>query len=123
MPVLPVRPPGSVPEQEFLQMCIRCGECYQACPSDVLQPLGFQQDWKGSGRRRLSLIGRAARRVATPAVKSARPGNPGAAAGGGKRRPVWDWRSSTEQTCLPFAEREACQLCVDECVSAGYRRD
>jgi ferredoxin len=23
-------------------------------------------------------------------------------------------------TCLPFAGREACQLCVDECVAAGY---
>jgi NAD-dependent dihydropyrimidine dehydrogenase PreA subunit len=25
-----------------------------------------------------------------------------------------------ETTCLPYAGREACQLCVDECVSAGY---
>ena len=25
-----------------------------------------------------------------------------------------------KQTCLPFAGREACQLCVDECVAAGY---
>jgi ferredoxin len=25
-----------------------------------------------------------------------------------------------EKTCLPFANREACQLCVDECASAGY---
>jgi NAD-dependent dihydropyrimidine dehydrogenase PreA subunit len=25
-----------------------------------------------------------------------------------------------EQTCLPFAGREACQLCVDECIAAGY---
>jgi NAD-dependent dihydropyrimidine dehydrogenase PreA subunit len=24
------------------------------------------------------------------------------------------------QTCLPFAQREACQLCVDECAAAGY---
>jgi NAD-dependent dihydropyrimidine dehydrogenase PreA subunit len=26
-----------------------------------------------------------------------------------------------EQTCLPFANREACQLCVDECNAAGYK--
>ena len=25
-----------------------------------------------------------------------------------------------ESTCLPFAGREACQLCVDECDAAGY---
>ncbi len=43
----PVRPPGSVPEREFLQMCIRCGECFKACPNDVLQALGFQQGLEG----------------------------------------------------------------------------
>ena len=25
-----------------------------------------------------------------------------------------------QKTCLPFAGREACQLCVDECAAAGY---
>jgi NAD-dependent dihydropyrimidine dehydrogenase PreA subunit len=25
-----------------------------------------------------------------------------------------------QETCLPYAGREACQLCVDECVAAGY---
>ena len=25
-----------------------------------------------------------------------------------------------EHTCLPYAQREACQLCVDECRAAGY---
>jgi len=25
-----------------------------------------------------------------------------------------------EKTCLPYADKEACQLCVDECVAAGY---
>ena len=42
----PVRPPGSLPEEEFLQACIRCGECFQACPNDVLQPTGFEQGWE-----------------------------------------------------------------------------
>ena len=43
----PVRPPGSVPEKEFLQMCIRCGECFKACPNNVLQSEGFQQGVDG----------------------------------------------------------------------------
>ncbi len=43
----PVRPPGSVPEQEFLQMCIRCGECFKACPNNVLQAESFQQGLEG----------------------------------------------------------------------------
>ena len=28
-------------------MCIRCGECFKACPNNVLQPLGFQQGLEG----------------------------------------------------------------------------
>ena len=31
-----VRPPGSVPESEFLQLCIRCGECAAVCPVQLL---------------------------------------------------------------------------------------
>lgn len=40
-----IRPPGSVAETNFLNQCIRCGECMQACPTNMLQPawteLGF----------------------------------------------------------------------------------
>jgi MauM/NapG family ferredoxin protein len=31
-----VRPPGSLPEAEFLVRCLRCGECLKACPSNAL---------------------------------------------------------------------------------------
>lgn len=34
-----VRPPGSLPELEFLARCIRCGECMKACPTNTLQPV------------------------------------------------------------------------------------
>ncbi|HEY3374813.1 MAG TPA: 4Fe-4S binding protein [Candidatus Aquicultor sp.] len=33
-----VRPPGVRAEDEFLNKCVRCGECLKACPTNVLQP-------------------------------------------------------------------------------------
>ncbi len=116
----PIRPPGSVAEEEFLQKCIRCAECFKVCPSDVLQPLGFLQgleglwtphvvaDWAGCASscnncgqvcptgaiRALSLEEKKSTRIGLAIVDS--------------------------NSCLPLAGREACQLCVDECNAAGY---
>ena len=33
-----VRPPGALPEEEFLTTCIRCGECMKSCLTNTLQP-------------------------------------------------------------------------------------
>ncbi len=37
-----IRPPGALPEWDFLALCVRCGECLAACPTGVLQPVWFQ---------------------------------------------------------------------------------
>lgn len=119
-PTLPVRPPGSVPEQDFLQMCIRCGECFKACPNNVLQSQGFDQGLEG---------------LWTPIVNADWAGCEsscnacGQVCPTGAIRPLpLEEKKTTrmglaivnETTCLPFADREACQLCVDECNAAGY---
>jgi MauM/NapG family ferredoxin protein len=118
--ILPLRPPGSVPEREFLQMCIRCGECFKACPYNVLQPLGFEQGLEG---------------LWTPAVVADHAGCAPSCNACGQVCPTGAIRALpleekkvarmglaivNKDTCLPFAGREACQLCVDECASAGY---
>jgi ferredoxin len=33
-----VRPPCSLPEDDFLSRCIRCGECMKVCPTNAVQP-------------------------------------------------------------------------------------
>lgn len=116
----PVRPPGSVPEQEFLQLCIRCGECFKACPNSVLQSMGFEQGLEG---------------LWTPQVKADWAGCESSCnacgqvcpTGAIRKLPLEEKRVARtglavvdEVACLPFAEREACQLCVDECSAAGY---
>ena len=41
-----VRPPGAR-ENDFLERCIRCGECAKACPSSGLQPSLYQSGLEG----------------------------------------------------------------------------
>ena len=36
-----IRPPGSVPERAFLERCIKCDQCINICPTNVLQPAGL----------------------------------------------------------------------------------
>jgi len=117
---IPVRPPGSVPERQFLQLCVGCGECFQACPNDVLQPLWLEHgleamwtphlaaDWSGcepscNNCGQVCPTG-AIRAVSLDEKRAARMG-----------LAVID-----HQSCLPYAGREECQLCVDECTAAGY---
>jgi len=33
-----IRPPGALPEPDFLAKCVKCGECLKACPTNGLQP-------------------------------------------------------------------------------------
>ena len=33
-----IRPPGSLPEKEFLELCQRCGLCMKVCPTNVINP-------------------------------------------------------------------------------------
>jgi len=116
----PVRPPGSVPEREFLQLCIRCGECFRVCPNDAIQPLGFQQGLEG---------------LWTPHVAADWSGCEPSCANCGQVCPTGAIRALTleekrhahiglalvnKETCLPYAGLGDCQLCRDECETAGY---
>lgn len=38
-----IRPPGSVAEPEFLERCIKCDQCINVCPTNVLQPSTLEQ--------------------------------------------------------------------------------
>jgi polyferredoxin len=42
-----IRPPGSMPEDEFLRRCIKCDQCIRVCPTNVLQPSMFEAGLEG----------------------------------------------------------------------------
>jgi ferredoxin len=116
----PVRPPGSLPEYDFLARCVRCGECVKACSSGVLQPASFE----------LGLVG-----LWTPRAACDRAGchqdcnNCGQVCPTGAIRalPLDDRRAARmglalvdRSTCLPHAGAGECRLCFDQCAAAGY---
>lgn len=40
LPPMPLRPPGSLPEAQFRDTCVRCGACREACEPGILLELG-----------------------------------------------------------------------------------
>jgi ferredoxin len=42
-----IRPPGALPEVDFLSRCIKCGQCMRVCPTNVIHPAGWQAGIEG----------------------------------------------------------------------------
>jgi polyferredoxin len=42
-----IRPPGSLPEDNFLERCIRCGQCMRVCPNNALHPTLLESGFEG----------------------------------------------------------------------------
>jgi polyferredoxin len=42
-----VRPPGALAEAEFVDRCIKCGQCMRICPTNVIQPAGWEFGLEG----------------------------------------------------------------------------
>lgn len=42
-----IRPPGALPEKDFLRRCVRCGECMKVCLTNGLQPSLFEAGLEG----------------------------------------------------------------------------
>ena len=118
----PLRPPGSVPEPQFLDLCIRCGECFKVCPGPVLHPAGLDFGLEALWTP-----------VATPehagchqdcnfCTQVCPTGAIQPLDLPIKRETHMGLAVVNTQTCLPFSEtdREDCNLCFVECEQAGY---
>ena len=115
-----LRPPGSVEEERFLQLCVRCGECFRVCPGSVLQPAGLEDGLEALWTP-----------VAVPShagchqdcnfctqvcpTRAIRP-----LAIEQKRRTKMGLAVIDRSICLPHAGEEDCRVCFEECRAAGY---
>lgn len=50
-----LRPPGALPESDFLATCIRCGECMKSCLTNTLQPSLWESGLAGLWTPKLDL--------------------------------------------------------------------
>ena len=48
-----IRPPGALPEKDFLKKCVRCGECMKVCLTNTLQPSFWESGLEGLWSPRL----------------------------------------------------------------------
>ncbi|MBN2133675.1 MAG: 4Fe-4S dicluster domain-containing protein [Sedimentisphaerales bacterium] len=115
-----LRPPGSVAESEFLDRCIRCGECFKVCPGPVLSPAGLEFGLEA---------------LWTPVVVPSHAGchqdcnfctqvcptqaiRPLSLSE--KRKTSIGLAVINPKTCLSRSGQHDCQLCFNECKAAGY---
>lgn len=118
----PLRPPGSVPEQAFLDLCIRCGECFKVCPGPVLHPAGLEYGleslWTPVARPEHA----GCHQECNFCTQVCPTGAIQPLSLPVKRETHIGLAKVNTQTCLPFrAEgREECDLCFIECEQAGY---
>jgi len=115
-----LRPPGSVSEPAFLDLCVRCGECFKVCPGPVLHPAGIESGWEA---------------LWTPVVVPSHAGCHQDCNFCSQVCPTHAIRPLTlqekrktcigsavinKETCLSHIGEQDCQLCFDECAAAGY---
>jgi ferredoxin-type protein NapF len=110
-----IRPPGALPEPEFLQRCARCGECLRACPTNTLQPDWYRAGLEGLWAPRMNLRHAACDQgcnvcgLVCP-TESIRPLSPMERRHARVGVAVLRW-----DRCLPWALDQRCLVCEEQC--------
>ena len=110
-----LRPPGVRSEDEFLEKCVRCGECMKVCLRSALYPAFLQAGVEGIYTPLLiprlgyceyncTLCGQVCPTGAIPELPPER-----------KRREVIGRAVIDRDCCIPFAKRTDCIVCEEHC--------
>ncbi len=111
-----IRPPGALAEEDFLDRCVRCGECMKVCIGNGLHASGFEAGLEGL------LTPRLIARIGYCEYNCTLCGQ--VCPTGAIRRLDRTSRSSTtvigladfdRNRCLPYAERTPCIVCEEHC--------
>ncbi len=110
-----VRPPGTLPETDFLARCVRCGECMVACPTNTLQPIWLQGGFPGLFSP--ALVPR--RGFCNPECRMCGAVCPtGALRELSKRERIWAKAGTaviSRRKCLAWEHQKSCMVCDEVC--------
>jgi NAD-dependent dihydropyrimidine dehydrogenase PreA subunit len=115
-----IRPPGSVAEEQFLDLCVQCGQCIQVCPGPVLHPAGLDAGLEALWTPIVIPTHAACHPDCNFCTQVCPTGAIQPLSFEEKRRFVMGVAKIDASICLPHCGREDCQLCFDECTAAGY---
>ncbi len=121
-----IRPPGALPEEEFLKRCIKCGQCIRICPTNVIQPggidTGLESLWTPVLNNRVGTSGCQLNCVACGQVcptAAIRPITLDEKLGRGKfadSGPVRLGSAFVDRSrCLPWSAGKPCIVCEENC--------
>ena len=113
-----IRPPGSLEEKDFLERCVKCGECMRVCITNGLQPTlleaGLEGIWTpmlvsriGYCEYRCTLCGQV---CPTGAIKRLNVEE--------KLKVKIGLAMIDKGRCLPYAQSQACIVCEEVCPTA-----
>jgi ferredoxin len=121
-----IRPPGTLAEEDFLQRCIKCGQCMRVCPTNVIQPAtmeaGLEGLWTPLLNFRVGTSGCQLNCIACGNIcptSAIRPLSLDEKLGRGKfteRGPIRLGTAFVDQgRCLPWAMDKPCIVCQENC--------
>ncbi len=110
-----IRPPGALPEDEFIQRCIRCGNCMKVCPTNVLQPSSTEggisgiwtprlDPWRGYCEYTCTLCGQVCPTDALGELTVEE-----------KKKEIIGTAKIFEDLCIPYVKGENCIVCEEHC--------
>ncbi|MDD5772268.1 MAG: 4Fe-4S binding protein [bacterium] len=110
-----IRPPGALPEAEFLKHCTRCGECMRVCLGNALHPAlteaGLEGLWSpllvprlGYCEFNCTLCGQV---CPTQAIKELTQPE--------KRKTVIGLAHFDKNRCIPYSRQTNCMVCEEHC--------
>ena len=110
-----IRPPAALAEEEFLNRCVRCGNCMKVCITNGLQPVMFESGFEGIWTPKLvpeigyceykcTLCGNVCPTGAIPRISLEQ-----------KKKTRLGLAEIDRSICIAWAENKECLVCEEHC--------